>query len=140
MAPFAVCFHAASWSGGTFMSSSTSNQLSWSTATPAKNGRRSFGSLAPDHVAQVADLTPGPLGRRRVVGDHEDRLVELLVEPLHERQHVVGALAIEVAGGLVGDDDLRIVDDRARDRHALLLAARQLARIVVHPILEVDDP
>ena len=38
--------------------------------------------------------------------------------------------AVEVAGRLVGDDQRRIGDQRARDRDALLLAAGQLVRVV----------
>jgi len=35
---------------------------------------------------------------------------------------------IEVAGGLVREDETRLRDQRAGDRHALLLAAGQLGR------------
>ena len=42
--------------------------------------------------------------------------------------------AVQVAGRLVGEQDRRIVGQRARDRHALLLAARQLRRIVMAAI------
>ena len=38
---------------------------------------------------------------------------------------------VQVAGGLVGQQDLRLVDQRARDGHALLLPARELVRGVV---------
>ena len=41
---------------------------------------------------------------------------------------------VEVAGRLVGQHDRRIVGERARDRDALLLAARQLRRIVMRAI------
>ena len=54
-------------------------------------------------------------------------------------EDVVGALAIEVAGRLVGDDDRRVVDDGARDGDALLLPAGELARVVLHAVLEADD-
>ena len=37
-------------------------------------------------------------------------------------------VGVEVAGGLVGDQDVRLVDQRAGDRHPLLLAARELGR------------
>ena len=40
-------------------------------------------------------------------------------------------LRVEVAGRLVGQQDRGVVDQRARDRDALLLAARELARVVV---------
>ena len=39
-------------------------------------------------------------------------------------------VVVEIAGGLVGEDDLGTRRQRAGDRHALLLAARQLARIM----------
>ena len=44
---------------------------------------------------------------------------------------VVAGAAVEIAGRLVGEQDRRIVGERAGDRHALLLAARQLRRIVM---------
>src|SRR5262245_7795870 len=48
------------------------------------------------------------LGRGRIVRDHDDGLVEFLVQLLEQLQDVVGAVAIEVARRLVGDDDLRV--------------------------------
>src|SRR5258708_3463814 len=76
------------------------------------------------------------LRSRGIVRDHDDRLAEILVQLVEQVQHVVGALAIEIAGRLVGDDDLRVVDDRARDGDALLLTARELPRIVRLAIVE----
>ncbi len=35
---------------------------------------------------------------------------------------------IEIAGGLIGDQQLRLADDRARDADALLFTHRQLER------------
>src|SRR5688572_24507506 len=51
------------------------------------------------------------LCRRGVVRDHQDALVELLVQLLQQRENFVGAVPIEVAGGLVGDDQLGISHD-----------------------------
>ena len=45
---------------------------------------------------------------------------------------------VEVAGGLVGEHDLGLRDERARDRDALLLAARQLRRSVLEPVAQTD--
>ena len=47
------------------------------------------------------------------------------------RHDLLGGLRVEVARRLVGQDELRVVDQRPRDRDALLLAARELARLVV---------
>jgi hypothetical protein len=46
-----------------------------------------------------------------------------------EQRHDLGAaVAVEGAGGFVGEDDMAAVHQRAGDRHALLLAAGQLVR------------
>ena len=51
---------------------------------------------------------------------------------------VHGALRVEVAGRLVGDEQVRVGDDGARDRDALLLAARQLLRAVAGAMRQAD--
>ena len=43
-------------------------------------------------------------------------------------EDVRGRLAVEVAGGLVGEHQVGVVDERAGDGHALLLAAGELGR------------
>ncbi len=76
----------------------------------------------------------------RVVGDHDDRLLELAVEDAELAEDLVGALAVEVAGRLVGDDQVGVGHDRPGDRDALLLAAGELPGVVVLPPFEADDP
>ena len=46
---------------------------------------------------------------------------------------------VEVSGRLVGEQDQRAVDERARDRHALLLTAGQLGREVLGLLGEADE-
>src|SRR5713226_4835317 len=48
-----------------------------------------------------------------------------LAEQIHDLERQIG---IEVAGRLIGEDEVRIVDERAGNRDALLLAARELFR------------
>ena len=43
-------------------------------------------------------------------------------------EHAVGVLGVEVAGRLVAEEQARSAHEGARDRHALLLAARQARR------------
>ena len=54
------------------------------------------------------------------------------------REHVVGGVRVEIAGRLVGQKDARRIGDRARDRHALLLAAGKFRRPVGQPLLEPE--
>ena len=61
-------------------------------------------------------------GGPRVVRHHHDRLLELAVQRLHQIENILGALRVEVARRFVGDEDVRISDDRACNGNALLLA------------------
>ena len=47
-------------------------------------------------------------------------------------------MRVEVAGRLVGEEHRRPGDERAADRHALLLPARELGRAVVSPVAQPD--
>src|SRR5262249_15191245 len=53
------------------------------------------------------------------------------VEPLQNFHDLVAGCGVEVSGGLVGKNDIGIVDKRPRDGHSLLLAARELRRTVI---------
>ena len=64
----------------------------------------------------------GDVGRVR---DDDDR-VALARKRVQEREHFDAALAVERARRLVGKDDLAAVNERPRDRDALLLPARKL--------------
>ncbi|OIQ85710.1 hypothetical protein GALL_324590 [mine drainage metagenome] len=61
------------------------------------------------------------------MGDDEHRAAELAVEAVQQREHVVGAVRVEVAGRLVGQHQRRARQQRTGDRHALLLPTRKLA-------------
>src|SRR5688572_24613269 len=58
-----------------------------------------------------------------------------LEKELHDllREH-----RVEVPRGLIGEKEHGLVHDSQRDRRALLLAARELARARVHPVMEPD--
>ena len=78
-------------------------------------------------------------GGVRVVRDHDDRLAVLAIERLQQLEDLVAGLAIEVAGRLVAEQQRRVGDDRARDADALLLAAGELARVVLRAVGQADD-
>ena len=60
------------------------------------------------------------------------------VQPLKDRHDLQADPRVQRAGGLVGEDDPRIVDERPRDGDALLLPAGELARLVIFAAREPD--
>jgi hypothetical protein len=74
-----------------------------------------------------------------VVRHDQERQAVLLVETAHERDDLVGALGVQVAGRLVGPHDRGVVDERTGDRHALALAAGQLVGKVVGAVGDADE-
>lgn len=69
--------------------------------------------------------------------DDDHRRAELVdaLEQAHDLQRAGG---VQVARRLVGDDGAGIVDERARDGHALLLAAGELVGVTVGLFLKAD--
>ena len=68
-------------------------------------------------------------GDRGVVRDRHDRRARR-VQLLQQREDVRAGAGVQVAGGLVGEQDRGAADQRAGDRDALALAARELRRRV----------
>ena len=95
--------------------------------------------LAREHAFVEVQRPVGALRRVRIVRHHDDGLAVVAVQRLQQVEDLVAGLAIEVAGRLVAQQQRRIGDDRARDADALLLAAGQLARIVLRAVGEADD-
>ena len=73
----------------------------------------------------------------RVVRDHQNR-VACVVQLAKNFQDDFFVRFIEVAGGLVGQNDFRLIDQRARDGHALLFAAGELRREMRHAVAHAN--
>jgi hypothetical protein len=70
-------------------------------------------------------------GDGRVVGDHRGGGAELAVDPVEHVEHEAPGGGVEGARGLVAEQHVGPLGDRARDGHALLLAAGELGGEVV---------
>src|ERR1019366_6452827 len=73
----------------------------------------------------------------RVLGDivlvgNEDDGVALIVQTIEQRHNFHAGLRVQVAGGLVRQNDGRTVDQGASNGHALPLSAGQFVGLVVH--------
>ena len=67
---------------------------------------------------------------------HEQDGVAAPVQLPEEPDDLLAGCAVEVAGGLVGEEQRRVAHQRPGDGHALALAARELVGAVVHAVLE----
>jgi hypothetical protein len=73
-----------------------------------------------------------------IVGDqHQGRAVPRLCRE-QQIDHLPAGGAVEIAGRLIGENQLRRRAEGARQCHALLLAAGKLRRIMVQPVTEPD--
>ena len=76
------------------------------------------------------------LGEFRVVGDHDDQaVVGHFLEKVHDLNRCLG---VQSSGGLVGQEDLGIVYQGARDGYALHLSAGHLVGLLVGLLPEAD--
>ena len=74
-----------------------------------------------------------------VVRDVDERRAELVLDPLQLQLHLLAQLHVQRAERLVEQQRSRTVDERARERDALLLPARELARAPALQPFELDD-
>lgn len=86
--------------------------------------------IALNRSVMQADDPLAAAGDAGVVRHHQDRppVPRQFVE---QRQHLLAGLAVERAGGLVSQNDERVVDQRAGDADALLLAAGELGGAMI---------
>jgi hypothetical protein len=71
------------------------------------------------------------------VRDHHDGAA-LAVELIEELEHFLSALGVEIARGLVGEQQRGLSHQRAGDRDALALAPGKLRRMVAEAVREPD--
>src|ERR1044071_4226003 len=110
------------------------NRISWRpSSTSVHRGR--------DLAVAQHDLPLRHLGHVLLVS-HDDHRVAALMNALQQRHDLLGGLAVERARRLVREDHFRLVHQRARDGHALLLAARELVgheAATVRETHEIED-
>ena len=89
-----------------------------------------MGIAVVDHLAVLqTDDAVCLHGNGVIVGD-EHHGVALIVQLLQHAQHFAAGVAVQCAGGLVGQDDRRVAHQCPRDGNALLLAAGKLVGLV----------
>ena len=89
-------------------------------------GRADLHDLAEVHDGDPVGEHPG---ERQVVGDEQVGQAALLAQVEHQAQELGPDRHVEHRHGLVGDDELRVHDQRPGDHDALALAAGELVRV-----------
>src|SRR5437868_2948652 len=84
------------------------------------------------------DTAIGLAGNVRIVRNHEDG-VPGIVQLAENLQHDSFVDFVEIAGGFVGKNQLRLINEGASDSHALLLATRKLRGKMRQAIAQADS-
>ena len=79
-------------------------------------------------------VPPREADHHRIVSRGDDRHVMGSVDVRRQFEQRFGRLRVEVGARLVREQQLRLRDDRTRDRNTLLLAARQFARSAIREV------
>src|SRR6476660_5658212 len=93
--------------------------------------------ILPDQPIPHYNVSLGVSGDVLLVRDHDDGDA-VLVELLENGQDLDACAAVEIAGRFIRQQDLRIIDQRARNRDALLLTAGKLTRKMILTTREPD--
>src|SRR6266851_2036784 len=89
--------------------------------------RHSVDDNSVAHVNNAVEIG----GCFRVVRDHDDGLAQIFIQLPQHLQHDFRVFRIQVSCGFIGEENLRLIDDRPRDGHALLLTAGKLRGLVM---------
>ena len=79
------------------------------------------------------DHTVGPPAQILIVCDHDHGGLLLPVQFSQDPDDIFPHLTVQVAGGLIGQDDLGPAHHGTGDGHPLFLSAGQLGRVVTGP-------
>ncbi len=102
-----------------------------------RRGRMIVDRLAFAHGLELAAVDDGNAIAHRqrlflIVRDVHERNTQLLLVAADFHFHLVAQLAVEIGQGLVEQQQRRMGDEATAERHALLLAARELIGIAIH--------
>ena len=90
---------------------------------------RGWAHLLDDAVVHDRDGVGHRHGLLLVMGDVHERDADLCLDPLELDLHLSAELEVQGPERLVEEEHVGLVDERARNRDALLLAARELSRL-----------
>lgn len=97
-----------------------------------------FKHLVDDFPVDQEHGTIGVRGGNRVVGDHDDGLLQIINGAAHEIENFGAGGGIQISGGLIGKDDFRVGRQRPRHCNTLLLTAGEFAGAMTGAVAQPD--
>jgi hypothetical protein len=94
--------------------------------------------IADNAAISKLDDPPGETSDAFLVGDQHDGDSFVFVQSLKGLHDLGASPAVEIAGGLIRQDQAGVIDQGARDGDPLLLSARELSGLMAAPIGEPD--
>jgi len=98
----------------------------------------STGGVVDDSAVDDPDDSVAPAGDLGVVGADEEAGLFLGRNFPHEVDQLHGCFAVEVAGGFVGENQSRVVDESSRHGYTLFLAAGESRGPETCPVTQTD--
>src|SRR5712671_7549146 len=89
-------------------------------------------------VGQDGDAGGEAFGEGSLVGDHDDGHAEGVLDFAEEEEDLLAGGGVEIAGGLIGEEDGGLIYESAGEGAALLLAAGEFAGAMVMAGAEAD--
>ena len=89
-------------------------------------------------IRQDGDAGSEAFGQGALMGDHDDGHAEGVLNFAEEEEDLLAGGGVEIAGGLVGEEDGGLIYEGAGEGAALLLAAGELAGSMVVASAEAD--
>ena len=112
--------------------------LAADTTSAASNGGANLRVSVAYAAIPHGDMAMGRRGDVQVVGDHDEGGAVALLDLREQLQDFRRVDAVEIAGGLVGEEHCGIVDEAARDSDALSLAGGELVGVLMKARLEAE--
>ncbi len=107
-------------------------------STVGRNVVKRYAGSGHDLSVLHMNDTIGLSGEFVVMRDNDERRSACLIQGAHQSEQSVPAMRVQVAGRLIGQDQVRTLHQCTRHRDPLLFAARQLSGLVLKAMPQSD--
>src|SRR5438094_10019407 len=110
----------------------------WSVAARLQPCNTPLLRASPDLAVHQFDHSRSARRGLRAVRRNDQGCLPFRAQSAKQLDDFLARVRIEIAGRLIGQNQIRLVDERPGDGHTLLFAAGKLVRPVVHALAQTD--